>query len=73
MKKLKLLVRNIYCSWCANIIKDDLFRKIGIGEVDIKIGDKDTQVITLNYKNKIIDKEIINLLNKRGIEVLGHI
>ena len=73
MKRLKLLVKNIYCSWCAKIIREDLSSELGIDRVDIKMDYGDTQVITLIHKNKIKNRDIIHTLRKRGIEVLNYV
>src|SRR3989344_4120022 len=72
MKKLKLFVKNIYCSWCSKMIKKELLREVGIDKINIKMDASDTQVIVLIHKNKIKNKDIVNTLRKRSIEVLNY-
>jgi len=54
------------------MIKKELLRELGIDKINIKMDASDTQVIVLIHKNKIKNKDIVNTLRKRSIEVLNY-
>lgn len=70
MKKIKLLVKNIYCNWCSRFIEGELKKK-GVKKVDIQLDNSDTQKMFLQYDQGIKRKDILNLLEKRGIELIS--
>ena len=68
MKQIKLLVKNIYCSDCSDSIKSEL-KKYGIKNVKIQLDSSDVQKMLLECNQHIRKKEIIELLQKRGVEL----
>ena len=70
MKNIRLLVKHIYCSGCSQFIESELKKK-GVTNVKIKLGDSDVQKMYLQYNQNVKRKEILNLLEKRGIELIS--
>lgn len=71
MKNLKLSVKNIYCSWCAKLIKNDLAKELGIKKAFIKEKDDDIQEIYLRVDKNIKMDYLIKILQRRGVELIS--
>ena len=70
MKKIELLVKNIYCSDCSKSIELEL-KKNGVKNIHIELDSSDIQKIFLQCNQNTIKKDILSLLEKRGIELVS--
>ena len=70
MKKIELLVNNIYCSDCSKSIELEL-KKNGVKNIHIQLNSTDIQKILLQYNQCTKKRDILNLLEKRGIELVS--
>lgn len=70
MKKTKLTVKNIYCNDCSEHVKEEL-KKLGAKSVSIKINSSNIQKVSLRCAKCLKKKEIIDLLQKRGVELIS--
>lgn len=68
---LRLLVKNIYCNWCVGLIRKDFAEKLGILDVDIRISNLKVQEITLRHIGNVSRRRILEVLERRGIEVVS--
>ena len=69
--KLRLLVKNIYCSWCVRLIRKDFARKFGINNMDIRSSDPQMQEISFEYDKNTKRENILKALKNRGIFVIS--
>ncbi|MEK6792939.1 MAG: hypothetical protein AABX96_05290 [Nanoarchaeota archaeon] len=70
MKKIELLVKNIYCSDCSKSIELEL-KKNGVKNVHIQIDCSGMQKMFLQYNQSTKKRDILSLLEKRGIELIS--
>lgn len=70
MKKINLLVKNIYCSGCSDSIKSELKKK-GVISAKIKLDCSDVQRMLLQCRQNTSKREILETLQKRGIELVS--
>ena len=70
MRNIKLLVKKIYCSWCSSLIKKELKRR-GVKNIDIKLNCTDIQKISFQYEDGIKRRDLLNLLEKIGVELVS--
>ncbi|MEK6915490.1 MAG: hypothetical protein AABW89_03035 [Nanoarchaeota archaeon] len=70
MKETKLTVRNIYCNDCSEHVKEEL-KKLGAKSININMDSSDIQKVSLRCTKCLKKKEIIDLLQKRGIELIS--
>ena len=70
MRNIKLLVKKIYCSWCSSLIKKEL-NKRGAKNIEIKLSSTDIQKISFRYEDGIKRRDLLNLLEKIGVELVS--
>lgn len=72
MKRIKLLVRNLYCNGCIDLIKRDIIRECEIYPNDITVEKKicEKQEIIIDGQNKINETDMMKILHRRGVELI---
>ena len=70
MKKLRLLVKNIYCSNCSKSIELELKKK-GVKNVHLELDSSNVQKMFIQCNKSIKTTNIKRLLKKRGIELIS--
>ena len=73
MKKTKLLVKNLYCNGCVDLIKRDIIREFGFeaGVITIKRTSHDEHDIIIENRKKINEIDMLKVLHRRGVELLN--
>ena len=73
MKKTKLLVKNLYCNGCVDLIKKDIIREFGFEAevITIKRTSHDEHDITIENRKRINEIDMLKVLHRRGVELLN--
>ena len=73
MKRIKLVVKNIYCNGCANLIKNDIIKEFEL-KVDKLIVERinhDKHKIIIDSQKKINEIDMYRVLHRRDVELLN--
>ncbi len=73
MRIIKLLVKNLYCNGCVDLIKKDIVREFGFetGVITIKRINHDEHDIIIENRKKINEIDMLKVLHRRGVELLN--
>ena len=73
MKRIKLVVKNIYCNGCADLIKKEIIRefKLKLDKLIVERINHDEHNIIIDSQKKINEIDMYRVLHRRNVELLN--